>query len=56
MNELGNVFMWRGKLIEELTHAECVSCIKTMAVRLQELESIPIDWRKHARDKFGLTE
>jgi hypothetical protein len=47
MSNVGNIMFWRGKRIDEMTHEECIACIKQMGARVQELESLPIDWRKY---------
>lgn len=53
MNEPGSVVMWRGKRVDELTHAECLLCIRDLGRRLFELEALPIDWRQHARNMMN---
>ena len=50
MSDAENIMFWRGKRVDKMAHEECIACIKQMGARIQELEALPIDWRKHAFD------
>lgn len=50
MTDVPEVYMWRGKRVDELTHEECRSAVIWLGQRVRELESYPIDWPQYARN------
>ncbi len=52
---MSNVILYRGKRIEELTHEECVECIRDILSRVTVLETLMpyVDYRRQARDMMN---
>jgi len=52
MEDHGMIETWRGKRLDDLTHKECLEAIRWLGRRVNELQELPIDWKKHALSRL----
>lgn len=53
-DDVPTIAFWKGRPIDELSRDELLVVVRHLGNRVQELEALPVDWRKHARMRLGL--